>query len=176
MKSFLITAFFLLCTSQASAQDFYSLPDYQEFGQPDSVTDDQELDAFIAEFLQAWRTQDAQGLAALHAPDVEWINAFGRTFRGRENLQQFLAHVLFPNFSPEEWQAAIDSYRPVSRHFLGDVVVMNSQIHSSPGSAMGGNQRRTSFNFLLVKRAGQWQIAQQVISDIRPRRASTRLD
>lgn len=176
MKSFFIAAFFLLCTTQASAQSFYSLPDYQEFGQPVSATEEQELDAFMSEFLQAWRTRDAQALAALHAPDVEWINAFGRTFRGRENLEHFLAHVLFPNFSPEEWQAAIDSYRPISRHFLGEVVVINSQLHSSPGSAMEGSQRRTSLNFVLIKQAGQWQIAQQVISDIRPRRDSTRLD
>lgn len=172
MKSLLIITFFMLQATLAAAQTFYPLPDYREYGKPDSRSQAQELDAFINEFRQAWHTQDALAVAGLHTPDVEWINAFGRTFRGRDNLEEFLATNLFPGFSPNEWQQAMDSYRPISRHYLGDVVVINSQLHSSPGSATEGDQRRVSLNFVLIKQAGQWQISQQVISDIRPRRPS----
>lgn len=172
MKSLLVTAIFLLQAALVSAQSFYPTPDYQEFGEPASQSQAQELDAFIHEFRQAWHHQDARAVAALHTKDVEWINAFGRTFRGRENLQEFLETVLFPEFSPKQWRDAMASYRPISRHYLDGIVVVNGQLHSSPGSAIEGEQRRVSLNFVLIKQAGQWQIAQQVISDIRPRRSS----
>lgn len=170
MKPLLITTFFLLQAALASAQSFYPTPDYQEFGKPVSQSQAQELDAFIHQFRQAWHRQDAQAVAALHTQNAEWINAFGRTFRGREDLQEFLETILFPGFSPKQWQQAMASYRPISRHYLGGIVVVNSQLRSSPGSAIEGEQRRVSLNFVLIKQAGQWQIAQQVISDIRPRR------
>lgn len=170
MKSLLIAAVFLLQATLASAQVFYPNPDYRVFGKPVSQSQSQELDALIHEFRQAWGSQDALAVAALHTQNVEWINAFGRTFRGRDDLREFLETVLFPGFSPEQWQQAMTSYRPISRHYLGDVVVINSQMHSSPGSATEGDQRRVSLNFVLIKQAGQWQIAQQVISDVRPRR------
>lgn len=170
MKSLLIIAVFLLQATLASAQDFYPNPDYRVFGKPVPQSQSHELDAFIREFRQAWRSQDALAVAALHTKNVEWINAFGRTFRGQDDLREFLETVLFPGFSPEQWQQAMNSYRPISRHYLGDVVVINSQMHSSPGSAAEGDQRRVSLNFVLIKKAGQWQIAQQVISDVRPRR------
>ncbi|ROQ21307.1 uncharacterized protein (TIGR02246 family) [Marinimicrobium koreense] len=170
MKLLLITTFLLLLASLSSAQSFYPVPDYRDYGIPDSQEQTQEVDAFILEFRKAWRNQDAATVASLHTRDVEWINAFGRTFRGRDNLQVFLETVLFPGFSPAQWQEAMASYRPVSRHYLGEVVVINSQLHSSPGSAVDGDQRRVSLNFVLVRQAGQWQIAQQIISDLRPRR------
>lgn len=170
MKSLLITTFFLLQATLASAQNFYPLPDYREYGKPASESQAQALNKLIREFRQAWHHRDARAVAVLHTQNVEWINAFGRTFRGRDDLQEFLETVLFPGFSPQEWQQAMDSYQPISRHYLGDIVVINSQLHSSPGSAIEGDQRRVSLNFVLIKQAGQWQIAQQVISDIRPRR------
>lgn len=172
MKSILITTFLLLLASLSSAQSFYPVPDYRDYGMPDSQEQTQEIDAFILEFRKAWRRQDAATVAGLHTHDVEWINAFGRTFRGRDNLQGFLETVLFPGFTSAQWQEAMASYRPVSRHYLGEVVVINSQLHGSPGSAAEGDQRRVSLNFVLIRQAGQWQIAQQIISDIRPRRTS----
>jgi len=172
MKSLLISTCLLLLTSLSSAQSFYPVPDYRDYGSPDSQEQTQEVDAFILEFRKAWRHQDAATVAALHTQDVEWINAFGRTFRGQDNLRTFLETALFPGFSSAQWQEAMASYRPVSRHYLGDVVVINSQLHSSPGSAAEGDQRRVSLNFVLIRQAGQWQIAQQIISDIRPRRTS----
>ena len=65
------------------------------------------------------------------------------------------------------------SYIPLSRRYLGaDVAVINAQMHSTPGSAIGESGRRVSLNFVLTKRNGTWEIAQQVISDIRERRGS----
>lgn len=170
MKSLLTTMVFILQATLASAQDFYPTPDYREYGAPPSQALAKDLDAFIHEFREAWRHQDALAVAALHTKDVEWINAFGRTFRGRDNLRKFLKTTLFPGFSPKQWQQAMASYQPISRHYLGNIVVINSQLHGSPGSATEGDQRRVSLNFVLIRQAGQWRIAQQVISDIRPRR------
>lgn len=172
MKYILITVYIYLLTGFASAQDFYPRPEYRQFGSPVMQEHAEELDVFIQEFLRAWRSQDAQAVAAMHTQDVEWINAFGRAFRGREDLQKFLETVLFPNFSAEQWEQGMASYEPVSRHYLGNIVVINSQLRSSPGSAVQGNQRRVSLNFVLVKEAGRWEIAQQIISDIRPRRGA----
>lgn len=51
----------------------------------------------------------------------------------------------------------------------GEIVVAAA---SGPGSAIGEASRRVSLNFVLTKNEGRWEIAQQIIADIRERRSS----
>jgi len=169
MKSAL-ALFILLAAAWASA-NYYPNPNYQVFGEPHTETDKKDIDQLIEKFRQAWAQQDAKGVAALHATDVEWINAFGRTFRGSEQLEEFLAQRLFPEFESEVWQRAMSSYKPISRRYIGShAAVINAQTQSGPGSAVGPGGRRVSFTFVLQKNAGRWEIAHQAIADIRERR------
>src|SRR5690606_22985455 len=122
-------------------------------------------------FRQAWAQQDAKGVAALHATDVEWINAFGRTFRGSEQLEEFLAQRLFPEFESEVWQRAMSSYKPISRRYIGShAAVINAQTHSDPWSAVGPGVCMVLYTYVLLNIDGCREIAQQAIADIRERR------
>lgn len=162
----------LLATSFVNAE-YYPTPEYRIFGQAPSKADENAIDELMASFRDAWGSQDATGVAALHVADVEWVNAFGRTFRGADELQEFLSSVLFPGFEPEVWQQAMASYKAISRRYIAsDVAVINAQIHSSPGSAAGRGSRRVSLNFVLAKSGGQWRIAHPVIADVREKRSS----
>lgn len=165
-----IVALFILLASGFASADFYPLPDYRVFGKAYSEADERAIDQLIERFRIAWVNQDAATVAAIHSDEVEWINAFGRTYRGADQLEKFLATTLFPAVVAEAWRQATASYIPVSRRYLGtDTAVINAQMHSIPGSAIS---RRVYLNFVLTKHDGKWEIAQQVISDIRERRGS----
>lgn len=171
MKHFLIVISLLF--SQCAAANYYPTPEYQVFGEPNSESDQQAIDQLIVQFRKAWANRDAAALAELHSPDVEWVNAFGRTFRGADALEDFLANRLFPEFAPQVWQEAMSSYRPISRRYLGsDTVVISALTQSGPGSAVGDAGRRVSFVFVLNKQNSQWRIVHQTIADIRERRDS----
>lgn len=168
-----ILALLIFTAAGAAQADYYPLPDYQVFGKTYSEADERAIDKLIQRFRNAWADRNVAAVAAIHTADLEWINAFGKTFRDREQLEKFLANVLFPAFEEDVWRQAMASYRPISRRYLSsDVAVINAQIHSTPGSALGEGGRRVSVNFVLIKREGHWKIAQQVISDIRERRGS----
>lgn len=164
---------FILLAAGAAQADYYPLPDYQVFGKTPSETDKRAIDQLIERFRNAWAGRDAATVANMHTANLEWINAFGRTFRDTGQLEAFLTNTLFPAFEAKVWRQVMASYRPISRRYLSpNVAVINAQIHSAPGSALGEGGRRVSLNFVLIKRDGHWQIAQQVISDIRERRSS----
>lgn len=169
---YLITVFVLLL-SQSAVADYYPTPEYRIFGEPNSESDKKAIDQLIEQFREAWANREAAAVAKLHSLDVEWVNAFGRTFRGANELEDFLANRLLPGFAPQVWQEAMRRYRPISRRYLGsDTAIISALTQSGPGSAAGDAGRRVSFVFVLNKQGGKWRIVHQTISDIRERRNS----
>ncbi len=119
----------------------------------------------------AWSQHDAATFANLHAKDAEWTNAFGRTIRGAKELDTFLGKRLFVGFDVEIAQYEAESYREISRRYIGaSSVVVTGRTESNRGSSVGTSNRKIGFTFVLGKIGGKWKVTNQVITDIRERR------
>lgn len=148
--------------------EYYSAPDYRVFGQPHIKADEKAIDDLMAKFRKAWSEQSAKDVAAVHSSDVEWINAFGRTFRGSQELEGFLEKGLFPAFDQAVSKREMDSLRMVSRRYVGDAAaVINAHMDSERGTSVGTGSRRVSLNLVLEKKDGEWKVAHHVITDLR---------
>ncbi len=151
--------------------EFYPVPEYEVFGSPHIASDDEEIDALLREFRQAWTDQNASAVAELHTEDANWTNAFGRTFRGADNLEDFLHNNLFPDYPRAVSEAEMQNFDFLSRRYIGsDSVVIHAYTASNRGSALSGDERRIYFDFVLARTDEGWKIAHQTISDIREMR------
>jgi len=111
-------------------------------------------------------------VAAVHSEDAEWINAFGRTYRGNQALEEFLESGLFPAFDAEISRREMETFRVLSRRYIGaDGAVLNTIMDSDRGSSVGSGGRRVSLNLVLEKIDGEWKIVHQVITDLREMRS-----
>ncbi len=148
--------------------EYYPAPDYRVFGHPHTKSDEKAIDGLVAKFRKAWSEQNAKDVAAVHSSDVEWVNAFGRTFRGSQELEEFLEKRLFPAFDQVVSKREMESLQMVSRRYIGDsAAVINAHMDSERGSSVGTGSRRVSLNLVLEKQGGEWKIAHQVITDLR---------
>lgn len=169
MKGYIFALIFLVPAFVSA--EYYPEPEHVVFGTADSKNDVEEIDQVMEDFRKAWGSGDASAVAELHASDVEWINAFGRTFRSSSDLEEFLAENLFPMFDTKTSKAEMKTFREISRRYLGeDVVVINVIIDSERGSSVGSGPRKVAVNFVLSKINGEWKIVQEIITDIRERR------
>ncbi len=163
----LITLFFFLASNIALAQ-YYPTPESVVYGQ---ARDREAVDALMADFVAAWSSQNAAAVSAAHAANAEWINAFGRTFRGMETLEPFLENQLFPNYPDEVSREEMANFVETSRRYIGDeAVVIQAATSSGRGSAVAGEGRKIFFTLVLGKTEAGWRIMHQTISDVRPRR------
>jgi uncharacterized protein (TIGR02246 family) len=162
---------FILAVPAFVSAEYYPEPVYVVFGAANSKDDKQKIDQLLEDFKKAWASSNASAVAELHARDVEWINAFGRTLRTSADLKEFLGEKLFPMFESETSKTEMESFREISRRYIGsNVAVVNAIIDSERGSSVGSGPRKVAVNFVLSKVDGDWKIVQEVISDIRERR------
>jgi uncharacterized protein (TIGR02246 family) len=154
----------------AHAQERRQIPETAVFGEPASESDAAAIETFIADYRAAWAAEDADALAAMHAEDVEWINAYARIIRGREALRTFMADRMFPGFSPEVSREDAAGLRLISTRYLGDdAAVVHMYGDSARGAARneGESLRRVHMHFVLEKQQGAWRIAHMAIMDAR---------
>ncbi|MEO1013958.1 MAG: SgcJ/EcaC family oxidoreductase [Pseudomonadota bacterium] len=161
----------LLFPLSVAAQERGALPPFETFGEAASRSDSEALDALLNDYRDAWGRQDAAALAALHAEDVEWTNAFVRIIRGREGLESFLGGRMFPGFPAEVSAAEAASLRPVSLRYLGDdaaVWHIFAESRRNGGRDDPDAARRVHFHLVLEKADdGVWRIAHTAIFDAR---------
>ena len=151
--------------------EYYPAQDHQVFGSPAVSSDESAIDELMNDLWAAWSQHDAATFAALHSEDAEWTNAFGRTFRGSKELEKFLGNRLFVGFDIEIAKYEAESYREISRRYIGDSsVVVTGRTESNRGSSVGTSNRKIGFTFVLGKIEDEWKVTNQVITDIRERR------
>lgn len=161
----------ILLMSLTAKAEYYPPLEYQVFGQPFVVSDKIAIDQLIDQFWSAWSSQDAETVAITHSDDAEWTNAFGRSFRGRKDIEVFLGERLFPMFNKEVSKAEANDYKPISRRYIGSsAAVIYGRLESNRGSSAGSTNRKIGFAFVLEKKGEQWKIANQIITDLRERR------
>jgi len=162
----------ILLVSLTASAEYYSPLPYHVSGHPAVKSDKASIDKLINSFWKAWSAQDAKGIANVHSEDAEWTNAFGRSFRGSKELEVFLSNKLFPEFDKEISKTEANSYRPISRRYIGSSGgVVYGRIESDRGSSAGSTNRKIAFTFVVEKVKGEWKITNQIITDLRERRS-----
>lgn len=159
-----------LAASPSHAQERREVPPFRTFGAPAESQDADAVDALLAAFKDAWGRQDVDALMALHAEDVEWINAYARIFRGAGPLGDFLENRLFPAFDPAVSAQEAASFAPVSLRYLGDdAAVAHFYTEGLRGPSRNADEelRRTHVHLVLEEQAAGWRIVHAAIMDAR---------
>lgn len=160
----------LVAAVPAAAQERREIPPPATFGQPARAADAAAVDSLLSRYRRAWSQQDAAALAALHADDTEWINAYARMFRGAEALRHFLEHRLFPAFDSSVSRAEMANLRVISRRYVGDdAVVLHLYTEGDRGAPRnaGEESRRTHMHLVLGRQAERWRVVHTAIMDAR---------
>lgn len=169
--SILCVALMVFAGGSLSAQDRRQVPRFETFGAPASVDDAEAVTALLGEFRDAWGAQDVDRLIAVHAEDVEWINAYARIFRGRDALRTFLEEQLFPQWDSSVSMGEAEGMTPISLRFLGDGgAVAHWYTDGERGAEVAGGDgpRRTHITIVMEKRQDSgWQIVHEAIFDAR---------
>lgn len=159
----------VLTALPAAGQERREVPEFRTYGEPESPEIAAAVDDLLADFKDAWSRQDTEALIALHADDVEWINAYARMFQGAEALAQFLEHRLFPNFPPEVSRQEVANMKAVSIRYLPEaaVVHMYTDGERGPSRNEGELMRRTHIHLVLAEQNDGWRIVHTAIMDAR---------
>lgn len=151
------------------AQERYEIPAFRIYGEP-SPAHAATLDAFLRNYWSAWGRQDAERLAALHANDTEWINAYARMFQDSASLGAFLGNRLFPAFDPAVSLQEAQNARLVSLRYLGDdAAIAHYFTEGNRGASRndGEARRRTHIHLVMERHGAEWRIVHTAILDAR---------
>lgn len=159
----------LAANAPAHAQERQQVPAFRTYGEP-APGEVEQLRALFDAFKAAWGAGDADALMALHAEDVEWINAFARMFQGKPALSAFIRERLFPQFGPEVARQEAEAMTLISVRYLGDdAAVLHFYLDSprGPSRIEGQTLRRTHIHLVAARGAEGWRVVHEVIMDAR---------
>ena len=159
-----------LAISPGAAQERREIPEARIFGAPETPADGDALIAAFKAYKTAWGAEDTEALIALHADDVEWINAYARMFRGAEPLAAFLEERLFPAFPDGVSEREAENMKLISTRYVGDgaaVIHLYTDGDRGPSVIEGETLRRTHLHLVWEKRDGAWKIVHTAVMDAR---------
>lgn len=157
-----------LAAAPTVAQERGQVPAFRAFDCPSAAVEN--LDAWVERYSTAWADQDAMAVAALHARDTEWINAYGRQFQDAAELRAFLDQRLFPAFDPAISREEAAALRKVSYRCLaggGAVVHLYGEGRRGPSRNAGEDVRRTHTHLVLNRQGDDWRVVHTAIMDVR---------
>lgn len=165
----LVPALMLALLQPLGAAERRVLPGYSEFGDPGEETREAVTELLEA-FKVSWANQDVEAHMALFAEDAEWINAYARMFRGKEELAVFLDDRLFPNFDPRVSMEEMANSKLLSIRYISDTAAV---IHIATDGTRGEStipgelMRRTHLHLVVENRQGVWLVVHTAIMDAR---------
>jgi uncharacterized protein (TIGR02246 family) len=119
---------------------------------PGTKDDEKALRQIQSAFVKAFNAGDAKALAAFWAPDGEFVDAEGRSFRGRGAIEKEFA-AFFAESKGVTLQVTTDSLR-----FVSPGVALESGssrvVRPSDGAASS-----TTYSIVHTRRDGRWQLA-----------------
>ena len=169
---YLTTLFLLTVLSNGSAMaaERREVAPFTVFGAPENSAQQEAVENLLDAFKETWATQNVQAHLELFTEDAEWINAYARMFRGKNELEVFLRDQLFPAFDSRVSQEEIRNANLISMRYLGDdAVVLHLYTDGSRGaSAISGRElRRTHIHLVFAQMDMQWKIVHTAIMDAR---------
>ena len=133
--------------------------------QPPAPADQAAIRKIVDHWQQTWDKFDASVLAGDFAEDADWLNAFGVRLKGSAKILEFMtAMVKRPTVQGRKttWD------EPDIRFLRPDVAVAYRSYRTVGHRTLDGKEmpvRDTHATWFLIKDAGQWHIASQVIYD-----------
>ena len=131
--------------------------------------------AAVLKTLDSWNRGWAEGDASVavedYSEDVDWTNAFGDRFQGREALRKGLAHIFSLDFVMAG-TSSDNEFTDVT--FLSpDVALIRSKLVRTGQRTSGGSlmpDRQNHHLRVLQRRGGKWQIVSHLISQAHEKR------
>lgn len=161
--------FAVLGAAVSHAAERREILSYVEVGEHGAASE-QKVEGLIEAFKTTWAAQDTAAHMRLFSEDAEWINAYARMFRGKEELSRFLEERLFPNFDAAVSVEEMRNSQLVSIRYLGDSAAV---IHIATDGARGDSAiagellRRTHLHLVVENFGGEWLIVHTAIMDAR---------
>ncbi|MCI5107872.1 MAG: SgcJ/EcaC family oxidoreductase [Pseudomonadales bacterium] len=143
--------------------------EFIEVGNPEVETR-AAVNELIEAFTHSWASQDVEAHMALFSEDAEWINAYARMFRGKDELSVFLEQRLFPNWPIKVSQQEMANAKMISVRYLGDdaaVIHIATDGERGPSTISDETMRRTHLHLVAEERGGDWLIVHVAIMDAR---------
>ena len=137
-------------TSRAAAQEPVGNP--PTASDPATAADEKALHKMQSAYVKAFNAGDAKALAAHWAPDGEFVDAEGRSFRGRKVIEKEFA-VFFEGSKGLTLELRTDSLRFVSPGVA--LEAGKSRITRAPEGIVNS----TTYSIVHTKRDGRWQLA-----------------
>jgi uncharacterized protein (TIGR02246 family) len=116
---------------------------------PAHAADEKAIDAIRAGYIKAFNAGNAKALAAFWAPDGEFVDADGRTFRGRAALEKEFT-TFFTSEKGLKLDVSMDSLR-----FVAPGVALESGTSHIRGGKEGAFPG-TTYHIVHTKRDGKW--------------------
>jgi uncharacterized protein (TIGR02246 family) len=136
--------------------DFSDLP-------PD---DQQAIGKTLLTLLASLRNRDAESLQAVYSDDADWVNAFGRVKRGREEIVGYLTGLFADdNFNRGQPEGPPETRFRVLTH---EVVLVSAHLRiKGQGVVGGGTLDRDNFALRALQRQvdGAWLIVSEMFQD-----------
>jgi uncharacterized protein (TIGR02246 family) len=119
---------------------------------PENSADEKAILKMQSAYIAAFNAGDAKALASFWTLDGEFADADGHTFRGRGAIEKEFASF-FAESKGLTLEVATDSIR-----FVSPGVALETGSSRVKHAADGGSSS-TSYNIVLTKKDGQWQLA-----------------
>ena len=123
-------------------------------------------DAFVPAFAAAWAARDGAALAALFAPDADFVNVVGIWWEDRAAIERAHAYALGSFFAGTRLVPGRVKVRD-----LGGVAVVHARIALTGQRAPDGSRagaRTTILTFVLHRAEGGWQAVSAQNTDVVP--------
>ncbi|TFL20095.1 YybH family protein [Jannaschia formosa] len=121
---------------------------------------------FVPAFVAAWMARDGERLAALFAPDADFVNVTGIWWQDRPAIARAHAYALGSFFAETRLAPGRVRIRD-----LGDVAVVHARMALTGQRAPDGSRagaRTTILSFVLHRTPGGWQAVSAQNTDVVP--------
>ena len=121
-------------------------------------TDEAEVRDLIAQWDAAWNRHDPDSLTALHHPDAETVNRFGRYLAGQEEHREQFGWLHSGPFS----RAQSPAQKVVSLRFIRQDVALMHTTWGTPELDLDGATVPAEdmvVRYLIPKERGRWAVA-----------------
>ncbi len=122
-------------------------------------TDQKAINQIIDNFATAWNYHGGQGFADYYAEDADFVNIFGMTFVGKQEIEKRHIKILETIFKGSTFEATDVKLREVKpdvviAHLHWKVTNIQKPVKDTLNETMKG-----IFTFVFLKNQGKWEIA-----------------
>jgi uncharacterized protein (TIGR02246 family) len=126
--------------------------------QTGTESEDKAIRTVMDHFMEAWNRHDVHAFAVVFAEDADFTNVRGQGASGRTKIEQFHARPFATMFKDSH-----QKYTEIKiRYLRPDIAAVDVHWEMTGATDAEGNPhplRQGLLNFVMMKNAGQWQIA-----------------